>query len=102
MKKRWFELIVPNESIINQKALVYGYYGTSIRLKRVAGEIIEFQGEEVVHLADTVGGMSGGPTFLCNADYVVFGIHVAEGNNASAKRIDPLIYTLVSNLNSTE
>ena len=98
----WFELIVPDENIIDQYALVYGYNGTTVSLRRVTGRIIEFQGEEVVHLADTAGGMSGGPTFLCNTDFVVFGIHVAEDENAYAKRIDPIIYTLVSNLNSVE
>ena len=96
----WFDLIVPDESIIEQYALVYGYYGFSVLLNRVTGQIIEFQGETVVHLANTADGMSGGPTFLCNADYIVFGIHISEGENARARIIDPLIYTLVSNLNS--
>ena len=98
----WFELIVPDESIIEQYALVYGYHGTTDLLRRSAGQIIEFQGEEVVHLANTVSGMSGGPTFLSNTEYVVFGINVAVDEYSYAKRIDPIIYTLVNNLNSME
>ena len=101
----WFDLIVPDENIINQYAAVYGYQ--NLALYRSKGQILEFQGEEIKHQTHTEDGMSGGPTFLNNLDYKVFGIHVAgERKNgiyyAYAKEIDLLIYTLVDNLNSTE
>lgn len=96
----WFELIVPDERILEQYALVYGYVERTVALRKTKGEIIQIQGEEVIHSADVINGMSGGPAFLNNTDYIVFGIFVAgQGDNAKTKRIDPLIYTLVNNLN---
>ena len=99
----WFELIVPDEKILEQYALVYGYLQRTVTLRKTKGEILQVSGEEVIHIADVINGMSGGPAFFNNSDYIVFGIFVAgHGENAKTKRIDPLIYTLVNNLNAIE
>ena len=98
----WFDLIVSDENIINQYALVYGYIEETANLRLAKGRIEIIQSKTVRYSSDTIRGMSGGPVFLNNEDYLVFGIHVAEGENACAKKIDLLIYTLVNNLNSTE
>ena len=50
----------------------------------------------------TENGNSGSPVFIGDNNYTVQGVHVAGNRDAYAKRIDPLIYTLVNNLNSNE
>ncbi|MBQ7761382.1 MAG: hypothetical protein IJ400_04930 [Clostridia bacterium] len=100
----WANLVVPNEDIIGQISLLRGYVGANETLSSSIGRILEFQGEKIKLSNAARNGISGGPVFLNNEDYLVFGILVAGDSDgiSYAKRIDNLIFTLVDNLNSTE
>ena len=96
----WFNLIVPNETIINEYIQVIGHISSNYMFHS-KGEILSFQ-ETIEYDMNTWGGMSGGPVMLNNSDYLVFAVHVAGYDNTDggcARKIDPLIYRLINDLN---